>query len=229
MAGSRIGTVSIVLSSAGIAAIPIGMALYGAGRIGDVDTCGAGILVMYLGAPALALLGIITGIIAALRGQGGWKLGVVAVLLVVLGYATFYPSLIHACGPRSTNDVSAVGSLRTLNTVIATYTSAHRKLPPSLEALGPDPKAVANPQQQMPPTAEHADLIDGVLAKGQKSGYIFTYTPGKADGDLLPYAITARPMTFGKTGTRSFFTDETGVIRQTKEGRAATKDDPPIS
>ena len=39
---------------------------------------------------------------------------------------------------------------------------------------------------------------------------------------------TARPVAPGKTGYRSFFADETGVIRATSEDRAANVSDPPI-
>jgi len=39
---------------------------------------------------------------------------------------------------------------------------------------------------------------------------------------------TARPVERGRTGYRSFFADQTGVIRATSEDRAANVSDPPI-
>lgn len=34
---------------------------------------------------------------------------------------------------------------------------------------------------------------------------------------------------YGETGTNSYFTDRSGVIRQTIEGRPATVNDPPVA
>ena len=51
---------------------------------------------------------------------------------------------------------------------------------------------------------------------------------GCAVPGVKSYTLTARPLVYYRTGTRSFFTDETGVIRMTAEDRAATADDPPL-
>jgi hypothetical protein len=42
------------------------------------------------------------------------------------------------------------------------------------------------------------------------------------------WTFAARPAVWGKTGWRSFFTDQTGVIRATRDDRVASADDPPI-
>ena len=55
-------------------------------------------------------------------------------------------------------------------------------------------------------------------------GYGYEY---RADGGK--YVIVARPNKFKNTGRRSFFTDESGVIRFTAEDRAATAQDRPVS
>jgi hypothetical protein len=71
-----------------------------------------------------------------------------------------------------------------------------------------------------------------------KTGYTFTYVPGLADpgdtaanggpcGSVVSYAITATPVSFGGTGNRGFFTDQTGVIRAAS-GVAATLASPPL-
>ncbi len=39
------------------------------------------------------------------------------------------------------------------------------------------------------------------------------------------FTVNATPMIYGSTGTRSFFANETGVIRYTRESRPATADD----
>ena len=68
-------------------------------------------------------------------------------------------------------------------------------------------------------------LIDSVLASGTKDGYTFTVSTDAVNDS---FAIYARPITQGVTGTRSFFTDETGVIRYTTEDRPATVEDTPL-
>jgi type IV pilus assembly protein PilA len=121
------------------------------------------------------------------------------------------------------NEASAVGSLRTINTSEVTYASTYSKgFSPRLAALGP----VAPGSQ---PSATSAGLIDSVLASGQKSGYNFIYTPGPrdAEGRILSYTVIAQPATPGVSGQRSFFTDQTGVVRATGENRPAAVSDPP--
>ncbi|MCL5286535.1 MAG: hypothetical protein M1453_00865 [Acidobacteria bacterium] len=122
------------------------------------------------------------------------------------------------------NAASAIGSLRTINTCEVTYESTYGKgFSPTLAALGP-------PLAGDKPSAAYADLIDSVLASGQKTGYNFVYTAGPPDkeGRIMSYTVVARPATAGVSGNSNFFTDETGVIRATKENRAANGNDPPI-
>ncbi|MBL8231041.1 MAG: pilin, type IV, partial [Bryobacterales bacterium] len=54
-----------------------------------------------------------------------------------------------------------------------------------------------------------ADLIPGDLAAGNKSGYLFT-----VQGGPQGYAIGAIPVAFNNTGRRTFFSDQTLVVRQ---------------
>jgi type IV pilus assembly protein PilA len=121
-------------------------------------------------------------------------------------------------GSRSAaNEASAVGSLRTIDTAQLHFSENHPKksFASSLAELGPPPGA---------------DLIDAALVSRTKSGYVFTFKPGSPDpsGPIPHYTVTARPQTFEKTGYRSFFTDESGVIRYTVENRPATATDPPL-
>lgn len=61
----------------------------------------------------------------------------------------------------------------------------------------------------------------------QSVGYQFQYVPGPvgADGLVHTYGLGARA---GNFGFRNLYTDETGVLRATRENRAATAQDPPI-
>ncbi len=74
------------------------------------------------------------------------------------------------------------------------------------------------------------NLMDSVLASGTKDGYTFTVS---TDAENDSFAVYARPITYTNqnsrlSSTRSFFSDETGVIRYTAEGRPATVDDKPL-
>jgi type IV pilus assembly protein PilA len=57
-------------------------------------------------------------------------------------------------------------------------------------------------------TAAAADLINSSLASGEKSGYKFTMT-----GNQGGYAVSAVPIVYGDTGSRSFYSDQDMVIR----------------
>ena len=81
----------------------------------------------------------------------------------------------------------------------------------TLSALGGDPKTGA-------PSAAGAQMLQGDLSSGLKSGYIFTInncTKKNLNGnDLITgYQITAVPVTVGQTGDRGFCSDQFGSIR----------------
>jgi len=126
---------------------------------------------------------------------------VVAIILIIAAIAI--PNLLRS--KMAANEASAVGSMRTLNTACVTYSTTYGGFPPALTNLSPATSA----------TSTSADLIDSVLASGSKSGYTFTYAPTSDDasGNVLAYSITANPVTVGTTGQRSFYTDQSGVIR----------------
>jgi hypothetical protein len=107
----------------------------------------------------------------------------------------------------------AVDTLKTINTAQGIYARTHpdKGFASSLAELGPSPGA---------------ELIDGVLASGKKSGYIYVLTAGSPDssGRIMHYTLIVRPEKY-TSQTASFFTDETGVQRFTVENRAATSKD----
>ncbi len=141
---------------------------------------------------------------------------VVAIILIIAAIAI--PNLLRS--RIAANEASAVGSLRTLNTVCVTYSSTYGGFPQALSDLAP-------PAAGAPPTARAADLIDSVLAAGTKSGYVFTYTPGAAVGGTIPtYTINADPVTVGTTGQRYFFTDQSGVVRADPAAKATAASAP---
>ncbi|HXN24536.1 MAG TPA: prepilin-type N-terminal cleavage/methylation domain-containing protein [Candidatus Dormibacteraeota bacterium] len=78
------------------------------------------------------------------------------------------------------------------------------------------------------PTPTNAILLDDVLAQGTKSGFTVTYASSNPDVNGRPTAFTvnAAPVDVGHTGNRYFFTDQTGVIRQSVSGPATVTDTP---
>jgi len=69
-----------------------------------------------------------------------------------------------------------------------------------------------------------AMYIDPVFGSGKKSGYIFrTEKAGYNE-----WTCTAVPIRIKETGIRSFYVDQTGVIRYSKKGGAPTTASPPL-
>jgi hypothetical protein len=123
-------------------------------------------------------------------------------------------------GRPAANEASAVGSLRTLNMAMVTYASTYPEIgfASSIAVLSGDGTG-----------QDQAGLIDPTLGTPpfEKNGYRFALsTPGGWPN--VEYSFTARPIEFGVTGSRNFFTDQSGVIRFTNEDREATANDSPL-
>lgn len=70
-------------------------------------------------------------------------------------------------------------------------------------------------------------LIDYVLAEGHRYGYLFQVRPEKHSSESrASLVIVAIPRTYGVTGRRSFYLNESGVIRAVdKKGAEANRGD----
>ncbi len=66
-------------------------------------------------------------------------------------------------------------------------------------------------------------LLDSVVGSATKDGYFFTVSLGPSD---TTYNVDARPVNYEGTGTRSFFGDESGMIRYTTANAPATGSSP---
>ncbi len=150
-----------------------------------------------------------------------------ALLFALLGGLAFIFFLARERQQPFENEREAIYSLRLINSVVVTYSSQFTiGFPSGLASLGPG----------KPSTCSAADLIDAGLATGQWRGYVFQYTPGKpievphagCPQGVSSYTLTAIPIRWSKTGSKSFFTDQSAVIRVTTENRIATAQDPPI-
>jgi hypothetical protein len=131
----------------------------------------------------------------------------------------------------SANEASATAVMRTINTAQVVYASTYNKgFSDGLGRLG-----VGAPGTQ--PNENNADLVDPNLAGKTpggtnfsfvRNGYKFTYTPGGTFGSIQRYTFTAEPVEYGTSGTRSFFTDQSAVVRGTSDNRPANVGDNPI-
>ena len=154
---------------------------------------------------------------------------VVAVILIIAAIAI--PNLLRS--RIAANQASAVASLHVLNTAEISYaTTFNTGFSQTLGCLGP-------PSAGVLPTATAAGLIDSVLSgmnsnlgstatQSTKSGYDFVYSQAGTDtsGRINVYSITATPIAIGTTGTNSYYTDQSGVIRQNSTSTAGSTDSP---
>jgi type IV pilus assembly protein PilA len=142
---------------------------------------------------------------------------VVTIILIIAAIAI--PNLMR--NKIQANETAAVETLRTLSGSVLLYWNTYGGFPHALSDMGPGATGTAA-------TSASADLIDSVLASGVKSGYKFTYVPGATDpsGNVLSYSVTATPVVAGSTGQRSFFTDQSGTIRNTASGTADSTSSP---
>jgi len=150
---------------------------------------------------------------------------VVAIILIIIAItpANFLRSRIAA------NEASATSTLRVLNTAEVTFASTYKSgFSEGLNRLGTPASGE--------PDVNNADLVDPVLAGRTgnntsfiKAGYVFTYTPtGKNTtfGFITQYQIRAEPQVRGTSGQRSFYTNESAVIRANATAAATVSDSP---
>lgn len=119
---------------------------------------------------------------------------------------------------KHADELSAQKSLQTIEQAESMYESTYPTsgFACSLTALGGDPGTG-------PPSATAAGMINGELATGIKSGYVFNITNCTKvtvnNGDrITSYTATAVPATPGKTGDRGFCLDSGGAMKADPAG-----------
>jgi prepilin-type N-terminal cleavage/methylation domain-containing protein len=142
------------------------------------------------------------------RSQRGFSLVelliVVAIILVIAAIAI--PSFMRA--RMSANESSASQDMRTINTAEASYALTYPSVGfTALTNLGGTGSPCA-------PTSSAACMIDEFLASSAatapgKDGYTFTASVVNSGA---AYTSLANPVTLNGTGTRSFCSDQSGVI-----------------
>ena len=116
------------------------------------------------------------------------------------------------------NETSAINSVQTITKAEIQYQSTYpaNGFACTLPALAGDPAAGA-------PSPAGAQILQGDLPSGYKSGYTFTLTcTNKVTIDGTDrsngYTVTAVPQTVGKSGDRGFCSDQYGIIKYDAAG-----------
>lgn len=152
---------------------------------------------------------------ASFRNRRGFTLIelliVIAIILIIAAIAV--PKLDKA--RMHTQEMAAVQEIKTLHAAQAQYYSEFGRYATKLEELGPPTGGQAGPAA--------ADLIPGDLAKGKKSGYTLIMVGGPAG-----YTVNANPDVYNSTGRRTFFSDQTLVIRENYGAEPANAQSPEI-
>lgn len=140
--------------------------------------------------------------IATLRTRRGFSLIelliVIAIIMVIAGIG----GIQYDKANQAAREMAARKELDALFIAQTQFHSMFGKYAASLRELGP-------PTASESSGAAAAGLISQTAAEGVHNGYRFTLT-ATADS----FAISATPTTHGRTGRRSFFIDQTRIVRQ---------------
>lgn len=136
---------------------------------------------------------------------------VIAIILVIITIAA--PQYNKAM--MASHETAAIQTIRTIYAMQTQYYSQFGKYAQSLTELGPPASGADGPAA--------AGLISKDLADGTKSGYVYTVAASPAG-----YTITAIPEAFGNSGRRTFYSDQTNVIRQNWTQEPATATSPEL-
>ena len=173
-----------------------------------------------------AIVGTILACVAMSRVKrdpwqyGGRGMAIAALVLNIVSLVSFVPMGMIAAiaipnllaSRRAANEGSAQASLRTLHSAEATYQATRGE-----GKFGTLNELAA------------AGLIDSRLATGTKNGYNFTVELTTTEQDYPGFAVVGVPMSYGNSGIRSFYVDETGVIRAgNNAGKPSSKMDLPL-
>lgn len=131
----------------------------------------------------------------------------VALFSVLFVTSFCFSQTVSAAGSAQIRERLVVNALQTIMSAQATYqATSSTGIYGSLEQL------------------RHQNYIDAALATGTKYSYYFTVTVGSGG-----FKVSAVPQRYRKSGIRSFFLDESGVIRGAdRNGGPATTEDLPV-
>src|SRR3984957_7296702 len=136
---------------------------------------------------------------------------VIAIILIIAAIAV--PKMNKQI--MAAHEMAAIRMINTIHQGETQYYSQFGKYAQNLSELGPPASGAAGPSA--------ADIIPKNLADGKASGFIFT-----GGGAPAGFWVTAAPEAFGTPGGRTFFSDQTLVIRNNYTAEPATVASPEI-
>jgi len=136
---------------------------------------------------------------------------VIAIILIIAAIAV--PKMNNQV--MAAHEMAAIRQVGTIHQAETQYYSQFGRYAATLAELGPPASGAASPAA--------ADLIPKVLADGKNSGYMFTVVASSTG-----YSVTAVPEAFGSSGRRTFFSDQTLVIRNNWSQEPANNNSPEI-
>jgi len=136
---------------------------------------------------------------------------VIAIILIIAAIAV--PKMNKQI--MAAHEMAAIRMITTIHTGETQYYSQFGRYAQNLAEMGPPASGAAGPAA--------ADLLPKNLADGKASGFIFTVV-----GSPTGYSVTAVPEAFGSSGNRTFFPDQTLVIRNNYTAEPATVASPEI-
>jgi type IV pilus assembly protein PilA len=135
---------------------------------------------------------------------------VVAIILIIAAIAI--PNLIKS--KMAANEAGAGGTVRTINTSEATYSTVCPNIGYSATLAELNTGAIC---------PAGANIIDGVLATGNKSGYKYAEAGATPIGGVnTTFTDSATPVTLGSSGQRMFCSNQVNVIYYDPAGAACT-------
>jgi type IV pilus assembly protein PilA len=125
-----------------------------------------------------------------------------AIALFVVAVAGFPFSAAGSGRQENDNEKAAIRAMIAIHAAQMRYFSQYDRYAAELRQLGPA-------TGDAPVGPEAAGLIPVDLASGIKNGYQFDL-----DGTANSYTLRASPVSFGKTGRRTFYSNQLLVIRE---------------
>ena len=146
-----------------------------------------------------------------IRNEWGFTLIELLIVVAIIGIvaAIAVPGLLRA--RMSGNEASAIGSMRAVNTAQQNYSQQCNGYSPSLTELRIAGNFLSPDLTSAATVAKSGFNVSLVQAA---AGAAIPAPPAGCTGTTTNYYATARPLSFGSTGTRSFATTEQGTIWQ---------------